>query len=253
MREVTLRLEGELGAWQLRVPIRPLGGVGRRLDIGAGASISRLGVTLEVTGVILDRDRTVVRIAATAAEPIRFVRGLGTDLGHRRPPGPELTLVDDLGGSYQDVTGGDERPDPAGRSHVVVFPPVDPATRLFRLDVRQVGVEERGDGMEVGVPVTRRVVEIGRYRMELLGSEPVTGVNAAFYPLRVRYRWLTSSASRRPVGPGQVFVDRRGAGFSWSNEDGYVDVQVDCPPAGSVRLAFPRVLLGALWRLGFPR
>jgi hypothetical protein len=79
-------------------------------------------------------------------------------------------LVDDLGGSYQEVAGGDERPDPAGRSHVVVFPPADPAARQFRLDVPLVGVEERGDGMEVDIPVTPPVVSVGRYRMEVVAS-----------------------------------------------------------------------------------
>lgn len=255
VREVTLRLDGDLGKWQVRVPVRPLGGVARRLDVGAAGSVSRLGVTLTVTGVLSDRDRTVVRIAATAAEPIRFVRGLGTDLGGRRPPGRELVLVDDLGSSYQEVNGGDERPDPAGRSHVVVFPPVDPAARRFRLDVPLAGVEERGDGMEVDIPVTPRVVSVGRYRMEVLASEPARGSSADFYPLRVHYRWLASPASRRPIGPGQVFVNGRGAGFGmpWSIQGAYVDVQVEDPPARSVRLAFPRVLLSARWRLSFTR
>ena len=255
VREVTLWLNGELGAWQVRIPVRPLGGVARRLDVGAGGSISRLGVTLAVTGVLFDRDRTVVRIAATAAEPIRFVRGLGTDLGSRRPPGRELVLVDDLGRSYPELIGGEERPDPAGRSHVVVFPPVDPDARRFRLDVPLVGVEERGDGVEVDVPVTPRVVSVGRYRMEVLSSEPARGSSGDFYPLCVHYRWLASPASRRPIGPGQVFVNGRGTAFGmpWSMVGAYVDVHVKDPPARSVRLAFPRVLLSARWRLGFTR
>lgn len=255
VREVTVRLDGELGAWQVRVPVRPLGGAARRLDVGAAGSVCRLGVTLAVTGVLFDRDRTVVRIAAMAAEPIRFVRGLGTDLGSRRPPGRELVLVDDLGGSYQEVSGGDERPDPVGRSHVVVFPPADPAARQFRLDVPRVGVEERGDGVEVDVPVTPRVLRVGRYRMEVLASEPTRGSSADFYPLRLHYRWLASPASRRPIGPGQVFVNGRGTAFAmpWSIEGTYVDVQVKDPPARSLRLAFPRVLLSARWLLSFTR
>jgi ArsR family transcriptional regulator, arsenate/arsenite/antimonite-responsive transcriptional repressor / arsenate reductase (thioredoxin) len=40
VREVTLRLDGELGTWQVRVPVRSLGGVARRLDVGAAGSVT---------------------------------------------------------------------------------------------------------------------------------------------------------------------------------------------------------------------
>ncbi|HEY7200055.1 MAG TPA: hypothetical protein VIC57_07590 [Candidatus Dormibacteraeota bacterium] len=256
VRALTLRLEGDLGAWEARVPVKPLGGVARRSEAAAGGGqVTRLGVTLEVTGVVFDRNRTAVRIAASAAEPIRFIRGIGTELGNRRPPGRELVLVDGLGGAHREVWDGEARPDPAGREHVVVFPAVDPAARSLSLEVPCVGVEERGDGVEVDVPVRPATVALGRYRMELLGSEPAEGAAARFYPLRVRFRWLAAPASRRPLRPGQVFVDGRGAAHSgqWLGPAAFVDVQVADPPARRIRLAFPRVLVTGPWRLTFRR
>lgn len=118
-----------------------------------------------------------------------------------------------------------------------------------------VGAEERGDGVEVDVSVQRGTVQLGRYRMELVASEPATGPNARFYPLRVRYRWLSPPSSRRPLGPGQVFVDGRGVGQArpWPDPGDHVDLQVPNPPATRVRLAFPRVLLKGPWRLEFAR
>ena len=260
VRSVTLRLGGDLGEWEARVPVKPLGGVARRaaaaVGAGAGVRVTRLGVTLAVTGVVFDREHTVVRVAASAAEPVRFIRGIGTELGGRRAPGRELVLVDDLGGTRREVWDrGMTRPDPAGREHVVVFPAVDPAARSFRLEVPFVGVEELGDGVEVDVPVRPETVRLGRYRLRLLGSGPADGPNAAYYPLRVGFRWLAAPASRQPLRPGQVFVNGRSAGQTgpWPGPVSHVDVQVADPPALRVRLAFPRVLVAGPWRLAFDR
>ena len=255
VRSVTLRLSGDLGRWELRVPVKPLGGVARRSEATTSRAATRHGVTLEVSGAVFDQDRTVVHITASAREPIRFVRGLGTELGSRRPPGHELVLVDELGNSYLEEISDLARPDPAGRAHTVVFAPVDPAAQSFRLEVPSVGVEESGDGVEADMPIQRQAVRIGRYRMELQTSEPTTGASARFYPLRVHYRWLASPAWRRPLGPGQVFVNARGVAFSypWPSQAQFVDVQVPDPPCRAVRLAFPRVLLRGPWRLDFAR
>jgi hypothetical protein len=254
VRAGTLRLSGGLGTWEVRVPVKPLGGVARRPQPAGAGPVTRHGVTLAVAGVVFDRDRTVIRILASSAEPIRFVRGLGTGLGSRRPPGQELVLVDDLGRAYRENTDEGARPDPRGREHVVVFPPVDSAAHTFRLEVPAVGAEERGDGVEVDVPVQPAVIRLGRYRLQLLGSEPATGPNAHWYPLRIRFRWVSPPTTRRPLGPGQAFVDGRGAGFSFPRQDDdYLDVQVANPPARRIRLAFPRVLLGGPWRLVFIR
>jgi hypothetical protein len=241
VRSVTLRLSGDLGSWELRVPIKPLGGVARRSEATAGGTATRHGVTLEVSGAVFDRDRTVVRITASEREPIRFVRGLGTEWGSRRPPGHELVLVDEFGNSHPEEISDLARPDPAGREHIVVFPPVDPAARSFRLEVPFVCVEESGDGVEADVPIQRQTLRIGRYRMQLQTSEPATGANTRFYPLRVHYRWLDPRASRQPLGPGQVLVNARGVAFChpWQSQDQFVDVQVPDPPAHRVRLAFP--------------
>ncbi len=164
-------------------------------------------------------------------------------------------LVDELGNYHAEETSDLARPDPAGREHTVVFPPADPAARSFRLEVPFVVVEESGDSVEADVPVQRQAVRIGRYRMELQTSEPTTGAIARFYPLRVLYRWLDPPASRRPLGPGQVFVNGRGVAFShpWPSQGQFVDVQVPDPPARRVRLAVPRVLLRGPWRLEFAR
>jgi hypothetical protein len=253
--EVSLRLDGSLGAWELRIPVRPIGDAARRLDVTGGTSAAHLGVTLRVSGAILDPDLTLVRIDAAAEEPIRFVRGLGTDVGNRRPPGRELVLTDDRGGSYQELTEQAEQADPMGRSYIALFPPVDTAARGFHLEVRWVTVEELGDGVEVDVPVQPAVVDVGRYRLELLSSEAADGSNAAYYPLRVRFRWPDAGPPRRPVGPGQVFVNGRGAGFTapWRNELDHLDVQVAEPPARRLRLAFPRVRLTGPWRIDFTR
>jgi hypothetical protein len=255
VRSVTLRLSGDLGRWEVPVPVKPLGGVARRLEPTAGGAATRHGVTLEVSGAVFDRERTVVRITASAREPIRFVRGLGTELGSRRPPGNELVLVDDLGNSHREKTSDLARPDPAGREHTVLFPPVDPAARSFRLEVPFVVVEESGYGVEADVPIQRQVVRIGRYKMELQASEPTTGASSRFYPLRIHYRWLDPLASRRPLGPGQVIVNTRGVAFGHptQGQGQFVDVQVPDPPARRVRLAFPRVLLTGPWRLEFVR
>src|SRR5262245_7452211 len=245
VRSVTLRLSGDLGHWQLRVPVKPLGGVARRSEATAGGAATRHGVALEVSGAVFDWDRTVVRITAAAHEPIRFVRGLGTELGSRRPPGQELVLVDELGNTYREETSDLARPDPAGREHTVVFPPGHPAASSFRLEVPFVGAEESGGGVEADVPIKPQTVRIGRYRLELQTSEPTTGTSARFYPLRIRYRWLAPPASRRPLGPGQVLVNGRGVAFGhpWPSQGDFVDVQVPDPPARRVRLAFPRVQL----------
>jgi hypothetical protein len=255
VEEVVLRLAGDLGEWELRVPVHPLGEAARRLDVTAGGSDAHLGVTLRVTGAILDPDRTIVRIEAVPEEPIRFIRGIATDIGNRRPPARALTLVDDRGREYRELAEDAELPEDAGRSYIAKFPPADPAARSFRLDVPSVTVEERGDGVEVDVPVQPGVVDVGRYRLELLGSEPVTGDRARHYPLRVRFRWLDGDESHQPLIPGQVFVDGQGTGMSSppANEVDHVDLQVREPPARRLRLAFPRVRLTAPWQLEFTR
>lgn len=130
-RQVTLRLSGDLGEWAVVVPVKPLGGVARRPQPISGAKVTRQGLMLEVTGAVFDLDRTVVRILASAAPPIRFIRGVGTEMGGRRLPGSELSLVDDLGNTYIEQAGAEDRSDPAGREHTVVFPQVQSSATVF--------------------------------------------------------------------------------------------------------------------------
>ena len=80
VRSVTLRLSGDLGRWELRVPIKPLGGLARRSEATAGGAATRHGVTLEMSEAVFDQDRTVVR--SSGVGPPR------TPIARLRPPSP---------------------------------------------------------------------------------------------------------------------------------------------------------------------
>lgn len=250
-RQVTLRLSGDLGEWAVVVPVKPLGGVARRPQPISGAKVTRQGLMLEVTGAVFDLDRTVVRILASAAPPIRFIRGVGTEMGGRRLPGSELSLVDNLGNTYTEQAGAEDRSDPAGRKHTVVFPQVQSSATVFRLHIPFVGVEESGDPAEFVLPVESRKLRIGRYKIEIQATEENVESLADFYPLRIKYRGLDHFKTRRLLGPGQIFVNDLGVAFCFPSfgRGDYVDVQVPNPPPNRIRFAYPRVHLTGPWDL----
>ncbi|HEX6350463.1 MAG TPA: hypothetical protein VF160_13865 [Candidatus Dormibacteraeota bacterium] len=255
VRSLTVRLSGDLGSWSAEVRIKPVGKLARTAKRTSSERVTRNGVTVELSRVVFDSDRTVLRFLVSGRPPIRFIRGLATDVGPRRPPGAPLQLTDDLGNSYSEAEDRGLRPDPSGREQVVLFPAVNPGASAFALEVPWIMVTEITDPVEFDASAVGQELALGRYRIVIERCEVATGRMAEHYPMRVQFRSMSESRVRRFVRPSQVYVDGVGVAMSYPFPDpgGMLSVQVPNQPARTIRFAHADARIRGPWRITFSR
>jgi hypothetical protein len=255
-KTATVVLSGEIGQWQVDVPLRPATAETRSPAVHPGIRDTHLGVSLELASVLFDPDRTVLRVLASVTPPILFVRSLN-NIGPRRMAAQALKLHDEHGNEHTEIETGALPPHPAGREHVIVFPAVLSAAHDLHLEVPWLTVSETGDTRDFALTTAGEVLSFGRYRIRILSCGSGHGPMAELYPIDVRFEPLGSSRRRRLVAPEQAFVDGKGVAVGFrSGQEAMVDtVQLQGSPTPSTMLRFkaPRVRLNGPWLLSFKR
>ncbi|HEV8637764.1 MAG TPA: hypothetical protein VG370_26385 [Chloroflexota bacterium] len=257
--DVLLEAPEPVGSWQVRVPLVPTADTGLTAAGEGGPPVTIGGVTLRVSSVAADAERTALEVVGSAAPPARFVRGIGGIRFQRR-----VVLRDDRGREQAEVRSQGRTWSDVGGVYTddMLFPPLPADARAAELVVPFVVVEEETANAELVVPIAGRAVG---ERIPLDGEVPLgpyrLRATAAVLLDQQNERWVAIDVApsapvggRRLLAPAGLFAGGDGRMNRSTNDEGLV-TRVAAPlghdPGPEVRLVMrgATVAVDGPWRL----